>query len=58
MWVPTWTWHRVDYVESPDVAIGGSLFHFRFTDYLRNNPVYAILLIPAILLELLGISTQ
>ena len=60
MWVPTWTWHRVDYIASSDeeLAIGGSLFHFRPMDYVRNNPLFALLMVPAILLELVGYNTQ
>jgi hypothetical protein len=58
IWVPTWTWHRVDYVYSPEISIGGSLFHFRTADFARNNPLFAILMIPAILFELVGYSTQ
>jgi hypothetical protein len=59
MWVPTWTWHRVDYVDtSSDISIGASLFHFRPMEFLRRNPLYALLSIPALVQELVGISTQ
>lgn len=77
IWVPTWTWHRVDYVsthaatssqdnatsnsDSPSlqsIAIGASLFHFRPVDFLLNNPLYAVLILPAIVLELIGYKTQ
>jgi hypothetical protein len=58
IWVPTWTWHRVDYVPSPEIAIGGSLFHFRSLDFARNHPLFAILIIPALLLEVIGYKTQ
>ena len=59
MWVPTWTWHRVDYIiESEEMAIGASLFHFRAVDFVANNPLFAILIVPAILLELVGYNTQ
>ena len=64
MWVPTWTWHRVDYIAdnnkdgSNDIAIGGSLFHFRPKDFVVNNPLFAVLMIPAMILELVGINTQ
>jgi hypothetical protein len=59
VFVPTWTWHRVDYLkESTDLSIGASLFHFRVWDYLRRNPLFAILLMPALLGELAGISSQ
>jgi hypothetical protein len=58
IWVPTWIWHRVDYIESQDISIGGSLFHFRPVDFLRRNPLYALLMIPALVKEAAGISTQ
>ena len=58
LWVPTWTWHRVDYTPSDDIAIGGSLFHFRPKDFLVNNPLFAVMAIPAMLKELLGMSSQ
>jgi hypothetical protein len=70
LFVPTWTWHRVDYMRkvnddddsvdgaSNDISIGASLFHFRVVDYVRRNPLFAILLIPAILREAAGIKTQ
>jgi hypothetical protein len=93
IWVPTWTWHRVDYVvstssvstssttasisnktaigmiankdmvaneqqQSSTIAIGASLFHFRPIDFIRNNPLHAILILPAIVLELIGYNTQ
>ena len=59
MWIPTWTWHRVDYVgEEESVAIGGSLFHFRPLDFLRNNPLFAMLIIPSLIKELIGYKTQ
>lgn len=59
LWVPTWTWHRVDYMESSDqIAIGASLFHFRPYDFILHNPLFAVLILPAILLELVGYNTQ
>ena len=58
IWVPTWTWHRVDYIESDEIAIGASLFHFRVADFFQNNPVFAIFIIPALIKELLGVNTQ
>mmetsp|Transcript_518 Transcript_518/g.857 ORF Transcript_518/g.857 Transcript_518/m.857 type:complete len:616 (+) Transcript_518:58-1905(+) len=93
LWVPTWTWHRVDYrlsskqqankqdtcadpaVSASDkkdaanicstnanpkhaLAIGGSIFHFRAWDFLRRNPLYAVLIVPALIKELAGVSTQ
>lgn len=62
MWVPTWTWHRVDYMDAAEgddvIAIGGSLFHFRPLDFVRNNPLFAVLMIPSLVLELVGYNTQ
>lgn len=65
LWVPTWTWHRVDYDfsesndhDEPSLAIGASLFHFRPMDYVRNNPLYAALLAPALMQEVLGWKRQ
>jgi Cupin-like domain len=77
IWVPTWTWHRVDYVSThvatgsydnvtrkssstlvQSIAIGASLFHFRPVDFVVNNPLYAVLILPAIVLELIGYKTQ
>ena len=62
VWVPTWTWHRVDYIsssgEDSSISIGASLFHFRPLEFGRRNPLYALLIMPALIRELLGISTQ
>ena len=59
LWIPTWTWHRVDYIgSSGDVAIGGSLFHFRPYSYVRNNPLFALLVIPSLIKEVIGCNTQ
>lgn len=81
VWVPTWTWHRVDYYDdnndssSPSpttsqadttttdevfssIALGASLFHFRPIDFVINNPLFAILIIPALFRELIGYNTQ
>jgi hypothetical protein len=58
LWVPTWTWHRVVYQESDEIAIGASLFHFRFRDFLWNQPLFAFLIVPALILELMGYNTQ
>jgi Cupin-like domain len=68
IWVPTWTWHRVDYtsathignvaVQEEEIAVGASLFHFRPKDFFVNNPLFAVLILPAMLLELIGYNTQ
>jgi hypothetical protein len=57
LWVPTWTWHRVDYI--PGVAaLSVSLFHLRVADLLRNNLVHAVALLPNLLKELIGLKFQ
>jgi hypothetical protein len=53
LWVPPWTWHRVEYIEDT-VAIAASLFHFRPKEFVRNNPTFATLLIPNLVKEFLG----
>jgi hypothetical protein len=67
MWVPTWTWHRVDYVVADKdgkdkhdntFAIGASLFHFRVLDFWENNPLFGFLIIPSLFKELVGYNTQ
>lgn len=58
LWVPVWTWHKVEYIESKDVALGASLFHFRPIDFWKNNPHYALLIIPAMLMEVIGFKKQ
>ncbi|KAG7353416.1 cupin-like domain containing protein [Nitzschia inconspicua] len=59
VFVPTWTWHRVDYMkESEDLSIGASLFHFRVWDYIMRNPLFAVLIIPSLIGELGGIRSQ
>ena len=85
IWVPTWTWHKVEYYTSIEstttttnsssgnnneeihpekddinssISIGGSLFHFRCLDFFRQNPLYALLILPALMKESIGVSTQ
>jgi hypothetical protein len=58
IWIPTWFWHRVVYQESDEIAIGASLFHFRFLDFVRNQPLFAWFVVPALILELVGYNTQ
>ena len=46
LWVPAWMWHRVDnYIALDELAIGGSLFHSRALEFLRNNPLSAVLMV-------------
>jgi len=82
LWLPTWTYHKVDYVyhnndydgenESTEdndssaakllhehkLSIGASLFHFRPMDFVRRNPLFALLMMPSMVRELAGIATQ
>lgn len=57
IWVPTWTWHRVDYL--PGVtALSASLFHFRVGQVLKHNALYSALAVPNIAKELVQWKTQ
>ena len=61
LWVPPWMWHRVDYVsngEEAEPALAASLFHFRPLDFGANNPLFAMLMIPNLVKELLGRNTE
>ena len=57
IFVPTWTWHRVDYVASV-MSVTVSLFHFRPVDFARNHPLYAALIVPNLVKEALGLKKQ
>ena len=57
LWVPTWTWHRVDYLPGVS-AISASLFHFRAEQVATHNPLFTSLLVPNIAKELVGWKTQ
>ena len=57
LWVPTWTWHRVDY--TPGVAsLSLGMFHFRAYDFAVNNPLFAFALLPNLMKELWGLKAQ
>lgn len=57
IYVPTWTWHRVDY--NPNIiAVSLSIFQFIATDFIHNNPLYAITLIPNLIKEAIGLKMQ
>lgn len=57
LWVPAWTWHRVDYL--PGIAsLSVGLFHFRPWDFLRHNPLFAATVIPNLLKEYAGLKAQ
>uniref|UniRef100_A0A7S1NDK8 JmjC domain-containing protein n=1 Tax=Eutreptiella gymnastica TaxID=73025 RepID=A0A7S1NDK8_9EUGL len=57
LWVPPWTWHRVDYIPAV-AALSVSLFHFRALEFLMNNPLFALSLWPNLLKEALGLKMQ
>jgi len=57
LWVPTWTWHRVNYL--PDkIAISSSLFHFRPKQFIFSNYAFAFLIIPNLIKEIAGLKSQ
>lgn len=64
VWVPTWTWHRVDYTTTATtsrgdgVSVAGSLFHLRPKQMLTHNPLFAWLVVPSLIKEVIGINTQ
>ena len=57
LWVPTWTWHRVDYLEG-ETALSASLFHPRREQIVAHNPLFAALVLPNMLKELVGWKMQ
>ena len=56
LYVPTWWWHRVDYTFQESFTV--SLFHVRVDQLLGNNPLFAAVLLPNLLKELIGWKTQ
>jgi hypothetical protein len=55
LWVPPWTWHRVDYLPGPgSVSLAASLFHVRPWEFMRNQPLFALLILPNLIKEFLG----
>lgn len=56
LWVPTWTWHRVDYLPQ-QTAVSASLFHFRW-EQTPQNSLYTALAVPNVIKELVGWKTQ
>ena len=56
LWVPSWTWHRVDYYEGV-TALSASLFQVR-VQALHRNALYSALVVPNILKEVVGWKTQ
>ena len=57
LWVPPWTWHRVDY-GSGGLSVAASLFHFRPVDFVQRQPFFAFAIVPNMVKELLGWKTQ
>ena len=57
LWVPPWTWHRVDY-GSGGLSVAASLFHFRPVDFVQRQPFFAFAIVPNLFKELVGWKTQ
>ena len=57
LWVPTWTWHRVDYHDG-ETALSASLFHFRAGMAAANNALFTGLVVPNMIKEVVGWKTQ
>lgn len=57
LWIPPWTWHRVDYIPET-VSLAASLFHFRPWEFVVNNPLFAISIVPNLFKELFGWKTE
>ncbi|KAL7514494.1 hypothetical protein ACHAXN_011845 [Cyclotella atomus] len=67
LWVPPWTWHRVDYtghIESEDdandsdLSIGASIFHFYPKLFCTNLPLFALTIIPNLIWEAIGLNVE
>eukprot|EP00466_Bigelowiella_natans_P017612 jgi/Bigna1/145885/aug1.105_g20593 len=57
MFLPSWTWHRVDYL--PGItALSVSFFHVRIKDMFTNNPIFALATFPNMMKEFFGIKMQ
>ena len=57
LYVPTWTWHRVEYLQD-SVAVSLSVFEFVPLDYLVRNFPLAVTLVPNIIKEAVGLKIQ
>ena len=55
--MPTWWWHRVDYLPD-ETSLTVSLFHVRPWQMVTNNALYAAVLFPNLMKELVGYKTQ
>ena len=65
VWIPPWTWHRVDYTilhttnnKNSSISMAASLFHFRFFDFWYNHPLLAMLILPNIIREAMGANIE
>ena len=58
IYIPNWTWHRVDYTPNNDVAISGSMFFFHPLDSFRRNPLHSTMIIPNMIMEMTGLKAQ
>jgi len=66
LWVPPWMWHRVDYSytgvatnfdEDDTLSLGASIFHF-FPKLFACNPLFAFIIVPNLIWEVLGINME
>lgn len=57
LYLPTWWWHRVDYLPG-ELSFTASLFHFRVDRFIANNPLYAAVIVPNLVKELMGWNVQ
>ena len=58
LWVPPWTWHRVDYGRDGGPSVAASLFHFKPLAFLWSQPAFALAVLPNLAKELVGSKTQ
>ncbi|KAL9183305.1 hypothetical protein ACHAXT_005092 [Thalassiosira profunda] len=71
VWIPPWMWHRVDYLapapdamaatpgrEQQSLSIGASIFHFYPRQYIANFPLFALLIVPNLIMEVLGFNVE
>ena len=57
LFVPCWTWHRVEYIANV-TATSVSIFEFNPSEWVQNNPVFALAVIPNMIKELVGLKFQ
>ncbi|KAL7473251.1 hypothetical protein ACHAXS_014030 [Conticribra weissflogii] len=69
VWIPPWVWHRVDYFvdeeimnedDSPkdSLSLGASIFHFYPGLFASNFPLFALLIVPNLIWEALGLNIE